>query len=76
MPQPQETKTVVEVHRRSDEDDNSGSSSSNNLVKSPSIGSFTSLTSKNSFASAASSSLSSAICMEIQRRAEVSTMIV
>lgn len=68
MPKPQETKTVVEVHR-SDEDDNVGIR--NDLAKSPSISSFSSIASKNSSNSMTSCSLSSAICLEIQRRAEV-----
>lgn len=58
-----ETKTVVvEVHR-SDEKEKTA------LAKSPSIGSFNSVTSR---CSNTSSTLSSAICEEIQRRAAVS----
>lgn len=65
--QPHETKTVVvEVHR-SDLEDNEKTEEV--LRKSPSTGSFTSLASRSS--SATSSSLSSAITMELQRRSEV-----
>lgn len=60
-----ETKTVVvEVHR-SDEKEKTV------LAKSPSIGSFNSVTSRSS---TTSSTLSSAICEEIQRRAAVSVV--
>lgn len=61
-----ETKTVVvEVHRSDLEEKNKNEK----LTKSPSISSFTSLASR---CSNTSSSLSSAICQEIQRRSEVS----
>ncbi|KAJ3659498.1 hypothetical protein Zmor_011183 [Zophobas morio] len=59
----QEEKTImIEVHRSSDE-----KKLTNSLVKSSSTCSFTSLASRSS---ATSSSLSSAICQELQRRSE------
>ncbi|XP_008192662.2 harmonin isoform X1 [Tribolium castaneum] len=63
--QQHETKTVVvEVHRSNTEQENK---TENTLVKSSSTSSFGSLASRSS---TASSSLSSAICQEIQRRSE------
>lgn len=71
--QQHETKTVVvEVHR-SDVDENN--EKSNILTKSSSASSFSSLASKSSNTSIASNSLSSAICLEIQRRMEVAKII-
>nr|XP_023011707.1 harmonin isoform X1 [Leptinotarsa decemlineata]XP_023011708.1 harmonin isoform X1 [Leptinotarsa decemlineata] len=62
VPPQQDTKIVVDVHRSNEEDTND---CSNRLTKSPSG---SSLTSKASFTSAASNSLSSALSMEISRR--------
>lgn len=63
--EPEMKTVVVEVHR-SDLEDNE---KSDELKKSPSTSSFTSLASRSS--SATSCSLSSAITMELQRRSEV-----
>lgn len=68
----QETKTVhVEVHRSTEAPDNTKTEMKSNIVKSPPIPSnnFNSLTSNRS--SDSSSSLSSAISQELQRRTEV-----
>ncbi|XP_019876324.2 harmonin isoform X2 [Aethina tumida] len=68
QPQPPEMKTVVvEVHRSDEEKSKVENNQHNILMKSASVSSFGSIASRSS---TASSSLSSAICQEIQRRSQ------